>query len=554
MESRERSPQPPPPDTKRGGLAEKGPGFFERALAALRSWGGPKKPDNSHLGRLRELKNSEKKQLARDVSRLKEKDEEEGKPDVRSHVVELYADELADGVIEVGDLYKIADLLSEHVAKDPKKQDRYYLDHLKLKITSFLYERRAPLPGSESFAERDKRQEEMAAKAIPLAEKMFNAPRKFFADVGGFVAEMDADRVDKEKEFLSQTHGELTVDQVKKIIAEYPNDYGATTTTLEEIMAKATVLEVTGMPDCARALKDLDAKYSPVDGAFMRTPQERAAYLETLMNPGELKAEWYATKPKEYNKRFSREFVATKVIPKFLADKTPFEEAVKQMHWFQIAGSRDQMGLSQKLERDIAGDYRKNRAWIGNEEGGIALPSHETVPEMMKKFADQVEAFSAQLEAKKDTMTAEDFEERVFEYACFVLQRFVDIHPMAEGNGRTARSLYEYTIGKHLGVEKMNEYSSKYLMGDYESFPLGSTQNWLRYTQQMEFLMGNPVHDRYEAARGGKISMDPYFDHLRAHLEETDIEQEVFNEAPLKEFAAKVKRHLLENKTKYARV
>jgi len=79
----------------------------------------------------------------------------------------------------------------------------------------------------------------------------------------------------------------------------------------------------------------------------------------------------------------------------------------------------------QKIDENAAGVYRDTQVFITGTE--YVPPPPEEVPAMMKKLAEE-------LAEKWDS-------EHPVKLAAYAHQRFVDIHPFEDGNGRTARLL-----------------------------------------------------------------------------------------------------------------
>ena len=77
------------------------------------------------------------------------------------------------------------------------------------------------------------------------------------------------------------------------------------------------------------------------------------------------------------------------------------------------------------IDEEYAGRYRDYQVFITGTE--YLPPSPEDVPDLMKRFV-------AELGQKEALM-------HPIEYAAYVHRRLVDIHPFADGNGRTARLL-----------------------------------------------------------------------------------------------------------------
>ncbi len=96
------------------------------------------------------------------------------------------------------------------------------------------------------------------------------------------------------------------------------------------------------------------------------------------------------------------------------------EEAIKKLHKL----------FYDKIDDTQAGEYRTERVFISGSEH--SLPNPESVPELMKKFIQDIER------VKKD--------EHPVVYAARVHKEFVFIHPFIDGNGRVSRLLMNIAL------------------------------------------------------------------------------------------------------------
>lgn len=267
------------------------------------------------------------------------------------------------------------------------------------------------------------------------------------------------------RERYAQEGLDLTSDQIRTIVRRHPQHYMEAMEIYRQMPQKARELEEMGLTDCAEELLNFDNEFSRVDGAELSTPEYRLAYAERLRNLSPLELKWYRERPRklpeqgspDYGaaafelKNFTADFVSEHVLPDLIRQNMPLETLIQQIHTWQTRGSSAQLEIlgSGNEGHDISGRYREIYVSVGS----YRCPPPERVPAMMEAFSAQVEGFSRQMEAARTTMTPEAYEQAVVRYAAFVHQRFVEIHPMRDGNGRTSRMLYEYIVIKHLGPE-----------------------------------------------------------------------------------------------------
>lgn len=518
-------------------------------------------PDIERFSVLDGLKNTDKKGLLSLYDCLCKRDTEEGKTGVSVHIIELLTDEVASGEVTADELDKLAYVLEneiEYRAKDKDKKrtkktaqqveidrwaEKYHVEELAEKVRwkiKDMYEQKAIFRGLSQEEKAALEDEPLRTKSANIAEKIRKAPPKFDKGLSVYMESTKANLAKKEQDFLGKQRVALDAEATQKILYLHPNEYEQVVDKYEEVFARAGLLEVGGMTEEAQIAKNLDTFFSPLDGTMLRTPEERLRYIEDLLNPTELKAKW--RQEEIYGSRGNApEFVEREVIPELLANNVPFEEAVKQMHWFLVSGSYDQLDACRTLKENMAGEYRKCHVSAGNYPG----PDEKFVPEMMAKLAQQVELFSAQVEVMKESESPESFEEKVHQLACHVTHRFVDIHPMMDGNGRTARSLRSYIMSKHLGVEKMREYNAVPRdSAHYGDARAGKLLEHLRFGQpslryeEVDTYFGSALATKFRSTvrTDQPLGLNPWHEPLMAHLGETSIQTEVFDNTKLVSF------------------
>lgn len=537
-----------PTDAKRG-MLETVKGWFVREKPQTG-------PDRLDLLRTN-LLDSKKQSLARFIRAEQKMAVENKTPDLGAYAASLFAEEIAVGIVDIEELHVLAETFTKHRISSPKNPDSAYKNSLAKEISSELrfraktkidFKRASGKPVSDD-------EEEVIIKAIKdkvsgLVEKIIAAPKKLTSNMGAFAEQLETDVAINHENFLTAPHGDLTQAELEKILIAHPDDYATIVSGYELASAQAARAETSGMDVCIKALRDASVSFSPVDGTILKTPADRVAYAERLANAGEVRAKWYETKPPTYDKTFAREFTSTEVIPRAIATNAPLDELAKELHWYQTAGSPEQIERVKVLEKDLAGNYRQEFVFVGNERVGWGCPQHTVVPELMTKLAAQAEYFSVELEARRDSLSPADFEKQVLQYACLILNRFGAIHPMADGNGRTARSLYEYTIAKHLGSEKMAEYSTRHF-GPAETIPndLKLDQVYMNHKDQMDFGQNSSLYKTL-IAKDPDVFQRIGLQHapLLAHLETMDFDQEVVNDQELIMFTNKFREALMATK------
>lgn len=576
--------------------AEKRWSFSSAFEGVSRFFGGKKEqrepqPDVERFSVLDGLKNTDKKYLIATYSYLRSKEalEREASQDkdvaasksgnregshsqeksnyTAAHIFDLFPEQLVNGEVSIDELQKLSELLTSEIqsrAEAPKakkkrltpeeqeyeNQSRQYAleamaDRVKWRI-KYHYDEVRQFRKLTPEEEQSLKDEALEAKSMKIAEKIKGAPSKFDAGLEIYIESLKTAIAQKEQAFLEKQRVLLRPEDVKKILELHPNDYEQMADRYEEVFARAALLEAHGLTKEAAIARNLEITFSPIDGNMLQTPEERLAYIEEQLNPEPLKAKWKEIKGTVR----SEDFVAAEVIPDLLEKRVPFEEIIRQMHWFHVTGTYEQLDACKTVKRNIAGAYRREHVSFGNTAG----PKWELVPELMKKLGDQFERFSAQLEATRAHLSSEEFEEKVHQFACDMMNKFLDIHPMLDGNGRTARSLREYIIARNLGHEKMNEYRGK------KSGWNGSEKlrDLLRFGQQhltqdrMQTYYGSAFAQEFKARAGeaSSIRVDFYHEPLVAHLEATDIQQEVFGNAKIVSFAKHAKE-IIDGKQTY---
>ena len=540
-------------------------GFFPKALEGIgRMLGSRKEPepevevDSGKFLVLDRLNNTDKKDLLAAYDSLREQDAKDDRADLSANIIALLADEISKGEITVEDIKELAPLLVSEIqsrstskkkgaktnnqVEIDRREEKIRLESLVIRVRRTIEQLYYQKRRFNELTQKDRTRLEpefLNAQSVNIAEKIRYAPSLFDRGLTSYAESLRGDLAEKEKNFFAKRRVVLSPEIVKKVFELHPNDYEQSAERYEEVFARAGLLEVAGMMEEAGIVKDLNVSFSPIDGTMLRNPDERLAYIEALQKPGPLREKWRKEKPPYYEKEWSSNFVSTQVIPELLAQRVSFEESAKQIHWFQITGSSEQKDCCRAFQRNIAGAYRKEDVSAGD----YPAPPAKFVEDMMTKLARQVGLFSAQIEAMRGSESPKSFEEKVHQFACHVLHQFTAVHPMVDGNGRTGRSLREYIIAKHLGSEKISEYN-----GIKSGFGANySLLEHLRFSQpaitrnQMDTYYGSDLATKYQATRlvdeGSSVGI--WHEPLMAHLEETDIQKEVFGNEKIVRFAAR---------------
>jgi fido (protein-threonine AMPylation protein) len=329
---------------------------------------------------------------------------------------------------------------------------------------------------------------------------------------------------DKRELFLSTSHGDLTRQELELMIAHHPDDYEAVCGIYEQIWDQVKVLDEPYFAACVKAIKNWD-NFSPVDGEWLRTPEEKLAYINKLLNLSLLEKQWYESTAKHIP---ATQFVSTGVIPSYLQEEEKnYDEMAKTIHSFLLRGTYAQRQMLSDEQFNMAGHYRNQDVFVNI----YRAPKPEKLPLFMEKYSQQLKNFMAQLESMRNELGGE-FEERVLELAVFALHRLTDIHPFADGNGRVARALYEYIVVKFLGAD--NKYKNPTLYG---KMPVVLKLRQEPMSRDLTFGVTRLAKD---------LEGKQYFgqDLLERHLDDRDIWAEVFNDKNIKSFV----RHLKEVK------
>lgn len=130
------------------------------------------------------------------------------------------------------------------------------------------------------------------------------------------------------------------------------------------------------------------------------------------------------------------------------------------------------------------GAYRTKGIRVGNFWETVYVgPLPTQVPTLMEGLFDEVD----ELNGRK--LTTAD----VFYYAALLHLRFVQVHPFADGNGRTARILEKWFLATHLGRTGWKVRSEMYyrlnLPAYYEALKMGRTWAGLDLDQCLPFLL-----------------------------------------------------------------
>jgi len=227
-------------------------------------------------------------------------------------------------------------------------------------------------------------------------------------------------------------------------------------------------------PMVLRDFFDLEETYALVDGSDISTPQLRLNYLERISNLDDLNGEWYLNRPQVRSdsdlegfvrlKSFSSEFATQNMLPQMIEQNLNPSEIVLKIHEVLFRGSQAQFEKLRDRNVNYAGVYRDDSVTI---QGYIA-PDQTLIEPLMSDFDNMFMRIDRGLMEKREEFSSVEFQEHVIQFAALTQQIFCDIHPMADGNGRTSRILYSYVIAKYLGMD------SKYLTLPMTSRQTGS--------------------------------------------------------------------------------
>lgn len=126
----------------------------------------------------------------------------------------------------------------------------------------------------------------------------------------------------------------------------------------------------------------------------------------------------------------------------------------------------------------------------GREKIYTAVAASEAPDEMAKLMAD-----IATLTKRKLSLS------EVFFYASLIHLRLVQIHPFADGNGRSSRLLEKWFIAQFIGASAWLIHSERYyyrhLAAYYTNINLGPSYETLNYDKCMPFVLMLPAALRY---------------------------------------------------------
>ena len=225
-----------------------------------------------------------------------------------------------------------------------------------------------------------------------------------------------------------------------------------------------------GLKMAAEDIFNLDLEYSRVDGSSLKTLMERKIFFEKMSGLPALDLEYFRARPEtkfpkfEIDPRtgipsaelkdadqyyalkiFTGDFIYEKVLPDLIEKSVNLRDVFHEIHKWQMRGSLDQLLRIDEL--DICAGMRKELVCVS----GYLAPPYDDISELMDAFAVQLKLFCDRLQNQKSSMKPDQYEDAVINLALYAQQRMVDIHPMPNGNGRLARSLYEYIVQLFLG-------------------------------------------------------------------------------------------------------
>lgn len=377
---------------------------------------------------------------------------------------------------------------------------------------------------------------------------MFSRLKRFFGGEPSRIPQQDS-RVDTTHVSPEGLAREAKTEEEVPSFAEEVSSPEIPSVTHEDVLL--ALADIEGEPAFAGIIDELKAEYSlvpdqqryfsKIDGADLRTPESRLLHIERLRNLDELDKAWYAGKqsnPHMGAKEYGESFVSTRGIESLLDTGAPLEEVIQRCHWWQMAGTREQRTIKEYLNTDEyghilsikvesvdrAGNYRDMNVGIG----GHHAPPHENVNALMTLFVNQIDDFSQKMSQRKDTVTPSEYQDLIIEFASYVKHNFIQIHPMADGNGRTSRALYEYIVVKHLGPDNT-----------YRHIPLqnGSEKNYIGGAHgriiEIEVLHEWAKEAPYDPDIDGKFGKEPFGEiALIRRLKNLDIDEAIFTNRP----------------------
>ena len=136
------------------------------------------------------------------------------------------------------------------------------------------------------------------------------------------------------------------------------------------------------------------------------------------------------------------------------------------------------------------GRYRQNLMYVQNEETGEIVyegPDWKSVPKLMEKLFMDI----------KYLLKVKLTNEEVFYYASMLHLWFVKIHPLADGNGRSARLLEKWFLVSKLGNKAWSIMSERYYWNNrneyYKNVSLGATYYDIDWNKSMSYLVMLPL-------------------------------------------------------------
>lgn len=136
------------------------------------------------------------------------------------------------------------------------------------------------------------------------------------------------------------------------------------------------------------------------------------------------------------------------------------------------------------------GQFRKSNMYVMTDDGRI-----EYVAATPEKVSSEMEKFYTDLDAVLKTDL--NFKEVLY-FASMLHLAFVKIHPLDDGNGRTARLLEKWFIAEKLGSKAWFIESERYYYNNHQAYysnirKLGLEYDELDYFQSLSFLQMLPA-------------------------------------------------------------
>lgn len=131
------------------------------------------------------------------------------------------------------------------------------------------------------------------------------------------------------------------------------------------------------------------------------------------------------------------------------------------------------------------GEFRKSNMYVMTDDGRIeyvAATHEKVIPEMEKFYSDLEVLLKTDLNFKE-----------VLYFASMLHLVFVKIHPLDDGNGRTARLLEKWFLAEKLGAKAWFMESERYYYNQHQAYyanirKLGLEYDELDYSQALYFL------------------------------------------------------------------